>query len=376
VTEDNDEIRRFLDQVLGTFTGSGVEWALLRGRSEMATGRDVDLLVQAAHLSVADEIIVELGGVQLPQRRYPWHKMYVFDVPHSAATLKVDIVDRLIYSQELQIASELEQGCLERRVDDGGLFLLSSTDAFWTILLHCVLDKRKVKEQRADELLARVGDLDRPSPGEAFFATLCPPGWSPERAIDCVVRRDWEPLGRLGSQILALRLAETSPLNRTASVPAALHGGRRSRVDKAKRRISNAATGAAYRKVWRGLGLGVVPHVFDLVEEAQIDTTVIELRRRPRACDVVLVIEDHQLPRLLPLMVGHYRRGAGRWRRLTAGGLESVVLIERSELPLAERRDGEGQPPSLPLPNRPHCRMALSSPVAADTTRRGRRTGG
>lgn len=358
-------VSTLLDRVLTIFTGSGVEWALLRGRSELATGRDVDLLVESAHLPVAEEVIFELGGVPLPQRRYPWHRMYVLDIPGPGPNLKLDLVDHLIYSRELQIASDLERGCLERRVRDGTLFLLSPTDAFWTILLHCVLDKRHVKEDRAEELMSRVDDLDRPSPGEEFFASLCPPGWSSERAVDCVVRRDWQPLGLLGSRILSLRLAETStPPTRDTADPIAPHQAKRRLIDKVVRRASSAATGAGYRKVWRALGLGVVPDVFDLVEEALVDATVIELRRRPGRCDVVLVVEDHQLPRLLPVMRGHYRSLAGAWRRLGAVGLENVRIVPASELSLAERPDGEPREPSLPLPGRSHCRLALSSPRA------------
>jgi len=348
LTAQGGEVSTLLDRVLNTFTDSGVEWALLRGRSELSTGRDVDLLVASAHLPVADEVIFALGGVPLPQRRYPWHRMYVLDVPGAGPNLKLDLVDRLIYSRELQITSDLERGCLERRVIDGPLVLLSPTDAFWTILLHCVLDKRFVKEDRADELIARVDDLDRPSPGEEFFGSLCPPDWSPERAVDCVVRRDWGPLGPLGSRILSLRLAEMPTPSRHRL------------IDRAMRRASIAATGASYRKVWRALGLGVVPDVFDLVEEALVDATVIELRRRPGRCHVVLAVEDHQMPRLLPVMRGHYRSQSGLWRRLGARGLESVRIVPASKLPLAERAGGEPRGPSLPLPGRSHLRLALS----------------
>ena len=128
------------------------------------------------------------------------------------------------------------------------------------------------------------------------------------------------------------------------------------------RRASIAATGASYRKVWRALGLGVVPDVFDLVEEALVDATVIELRRRPGRCHVVLVVEDHQLQRLLPVLRGHYRQVAGAWRRFGTGGLESVRLVPASELSLATRPNGEPREPSLLLPGRNYCRMASSSP--------------
>ena len=361
LTAQYGEVSTLLDRVLTTFTDSGVAWALLRGRSELGTGRDVDLLVAAAHLSVAEEVIFGLGGAPLPQRRYPWHHMYIIDIPGDGPNLKLDIVTQLIYSRELLIASDLERGCLERRVLDGLLYSLSATDAFWTILLHCVLDKRHVKQDRADELLSRVDDLDRPSPGEEFFASLCPPDWSPERAVDCVVRRDWQPFGALGSQILSRRLAETStPPTHESPDPTASDKAPRRLIDKVVRRASSAATGALYRQVWRGLGLGVVPHVFDIVDETRVDATVIELRRRPGRCEVVLVVEDDQLQRLLPVMRRDYRQVAGVWRRFATAGLESVEIVTASELSLATRLGGDPREPFLLLPGRSHCRMALS----------------
>lgn len=360
MTAGNNKVSELLDRVFNTFTDSGVDWALLRGRSEMDTGRDVDLLVAAAHLPVAQEVIFQLGGAPLPQRRYPWHHMYVIDIPGPGPNLKLDIVSHLIYSRELQIASDLEHRCLERRVMDGSLFLLAPTDAFWTILLHCVLDKQHVKEARADELLARVEHLDRPSPGEDFFSSICPADWSPDRAVDCVVRRDWLPLGRLGSQILSLRLADAStPDTRHSPDRIAPAKAQRRFVDKVVGRASRAATGAAYRKVWRAAGLGVVPHVVDLVEEARVDATVIELRRRPWRCDVSLVIDDAQLQRLLPVMPEKYRLLAGAWRRLTPVGVESVRLVPASELRQADLPAGQSGVQPLPLPGRSHCRLAM-----------------
>lgn len=77
-----------------------------------------------------------------------------------------------------------------------------------------------------------------------------------------------------------------------------------------------------------------------------------------------MVVEDHQLQRLLPVMGEHYRLLAGVWRRLRALGLESVRLVPASELSLAERPDRDPIEPSLPLPGRSHCRLALSSPDA------------
>jgi hypothetical protein len=229
-------------------------------------------------------------------------------------------------------------------------------------LLHCVLDKRHVKQDRADELLARVGDLTRPSAGEEFFASLCPPGWSPDRAVDCVVRGELQPLGLLGSEMLSRLLTETSPPAAAGEAePVAFEQAPRRLVDKVRRRATDAATGAAYRKVWRGLGLGVVPHIYDLVEEARIDATVTELRRRPGRCDVVVAVTDDQLPRLLPEMRRHYRPLGGVWRRVGRAGLESVRLVSASELSLTERPTGEPDEVSLPLPDRRHLRMALSS---------------
>lgn len=356
MTEQDEGVRALLDRVLTLFTDTGIAWALLRGRSELGTGRDVDLLVRDAHLRAAEEIVFGLGGAPLPQRRYPWHHMYVVDIPGPGPNLKLDIVTQLVYSRELMIASGLERGCLERRVSDGEgvLVWLSPTDTFWTILLHCALDKRWVAPDRADELSACVGALVRPSPAESFFASLCPPNWSPDRAVDAVVHRDWPSLGRLGSEVLHRLSAEGSPSR--SPEPPSMRRSRRTLFDRVARRASDAATGAAYRQVWRALGLGLAPPFLDVVEEAHVNATMTALHRAPGRCDVELEIEPADLPRLLQLMEGRYRDFGGAWRRLGRRGLENVRLVPPRHIPAGHIGGAER---SMLIPGRRHCRLAL-----------------
>ena len=190
---------------------AGVRWALLRGRSTLGEpGGDVDLLVAAEDLDSFEDVVFELGAFVLPRMRVPtswsravlrhsWHRFYVVSTPSSGVSLKLDVVTQLVYNKQKKLVSELEDGCLARRVEDGGVHVLDPTDHFWTVLLHCLLDKRHVAPHRAAELESVVTQVVRPSAGEEFFDSLCPPGYSADEAVAQVLDRDWEALTRGGT---------------------------------------------------------------------------------------------------------------------------------------------------------------------------------
>jgi hypothetical protein len=358
-----------LETVFTSLNTAGTKWALLRGRSGLGMpGRDVDLLVAAEDLAAFEDVVFELRGVALPRSLHPWHRFYVLPARGDTTELTLDVVTELVYGRPLMLSSGLEQPCLDRRVAAGPMYVLDPTDAFWTVLLHCLLDKQAVNERRAGEL-GDVGEqLDRPSPGEAFFASLCPPGWSADRAIAGARAGDWDALLDLGRQILSARaLATPTPVGHNVSSPLAAAGAlaRRARVTGAPaRRAFRAVAAAAYPTLWRRAGMGVTPSVLDLVEAAGAEATVVDLRRRLALCDVVLLVPDGQEGRLLGALQGAGYRRAGRvrsahgWHRLSATGLERVRLVSPMALDLPPAAAEAVRSSSRPLGLRTHCRRA------------------
>src|SRR5918995_5877347 len=92
-------------------------------------------------------------------------------------------------------------GCLQRRRKRGALFEPHPKDAFWILLLHCLLDKGNVAfryqsnlrrlavSAQADDELAQVAE------------SLCLTGWEAAKMIDRVRSGDWPMLNRLARHL-------------------------------------------------------------------------------------------------------------------------------------------------------------------------------
>ncbi len=353
LTAPAPEVERLLASVFDGLDRAGVRWVLLRGRSTLGVpGGDVDLLVDGRHLDSFEDVVLERGAFVLPsfrldrRRRPSWHRFYVLTDPASGVSVKLDVVTRLVYGRGRQVPSGLETGCLERRVDDGGVQVLDPTDAFWTVLLHCLLDKGKVNEPRAADLAAVVDRVRRPSEGEEFFQSLCPESDTAEQALTLVRRGDRAALGELGARMLG-----TGTGTGTGSAPAG-SGGSGAASSSAVRRLAEAT----YPVLWRRVGLGVVPRVLDLVEDGSVEGTVLSLRRRPALCDVLLLTPAEQRDRLAALLrADRYVPAGGRWHRLTGHGLERVRLVDHNDV-----AGGDSvRTSSLPVAGRTTCRRAV-----------------
>ena len=342
--------------ILDTFFGGleyvGVDWALVRGRATLGLpGRDVDLLVRKGHLDPFEDLVFELGGLMLPARSHPWHRFYLVPDRTSGTQVELDVVTELMYNRWLRLHSGLEDGCLDRRVKDRSLNVLDPADAFWTVLLHCVLDKQKVTDRRAAELQEVVDEVSRPSPGEEIFRALCPPGWSPDRAVACVRERDWESLARLGRDI--------APPGRPTPPP---REAEQSPAMTAARRAARTVARTAYPLLWRRAGLGAVPHVLDVLEAGSVDTTVLSLRRRPALCEVLVLVADERRSAAENLLRGdHYVSLAGGWNRLTSVGLEKVRLHSVSDLGLSAEAYEHLRETSFRVAGRTRCRRAAGA---------------
>lgn len=314
-------VRSLLDEVFAGLDAAHVRWAVLRG-SRLLDGplHDVDLLVAADDLPAFEDVAFELGAVALPRRLHPWHRFYRLEVGHSGDRVVLDVVTTLEHARPQRLHTGLEEPCLAHRRLVGGVWVLDPTDEFWTVLLHCLLDKTTVSARRRDELVHALSALQRPSPGEQVFAELCPPDWSADRAIAAVGGADWEALARLGRLLRAeapgRHAAQRPPANR--ATPG---------------RLVRGAAAAAYPAVWRLAGLGITPHVLDTVESAGVDATLVDLRRHAGWCEVVLLVRDAQRSDLAARMRSDgFRQMRNAWVRAGAAGIESVRIVAPEDL--------------------------------------------
>jgi hypothetical protein len=184
----------------------GLAWSLLRGESEL-DGRpgDIDILVAPGDLRSLRRVAKSAGFVRLPSQGYGSHLFLIAYDRDSDRWLKLDVVTELGFGPAFAWrigdgASVLER---TRRGDANapGAWVLADTDAFWALILHGLLDKRRLDEAKR----ARLGELTYAAreggPLARALAPLLPEGWEPRRVVDAVERRQWDRLEQLGTEL-------------------------------------------------------------------------------------------------------------------------------------------------------------------------------
>lgn len=140
---------------------ASIQWCLLRGEAELtSTDGDVDLLAARGDMPRLREALAGAGYVPLRAWGRGSHRFFVGWDEESSRRIKLDVVTQLAYGryQEVRIAGA--DGCLARRRYLGTLALLSPDDAFWTLLLHCMLDREAFSVAQQERLLELAGEAD------------------------------------------------------------------------------------------------------------------------------------------------------------------------------------------------------------------------
>lgn len=214
-----------LTALFRTLDDEGIAWCLLRGETELAEANgDVDLLVARGELPRLRGVAGGLGFVSIPAWGYGSHSFFVAYDAAADRWLKLDVVTELAYGPGYALATRAEDECLARRTRVDGIPLLSADDAFWSLILHRLVDKGDVGSRdaasltRLAESAGTVGTLAR------LTDSLCPPGWSADRIISASARGEWETLRALGPPLLTSWRARQ---RREAWRRASLEAGRR-----------------------------------------------------------------------------------------------------------------------------------------------------
>jgi hypothetical protein len=209
---------------------SSVRWCLLRGESDLTSPEgDVDLLVARGDMPRLRDALAPLGYVPLRAwGRGPHHFFVAYDEA-SARRVKLDVVTQLAYGRYQEVRTAAAAGCLARRRHVGGLALLSPGDAFWALLLHCMLDREAFSAAHRGRLLELAGeadcDLELANIADAAFAG----GGGAATVLELVRAEDWTALttiakegraaGSKGRRLeMRLRVLVNRALRRTSTV--------------------------------------------------------------------------------------------------------------------------------------------------------------
>jgi thymidylate kinase len=364
-------------------------WCLLRGREELGSDADVDLLVSEARWPEVEEALGRARFDRMPSWGYGTHAFFLRYDRVGDRWVKLDVVTELSFGPAFSLRSDAGEACLARRRPDDGVWTLDREDAFWALLLHRLLDKRSLDEPSAARLRALLPHAGDDGPLARAVAAVAPAGWSPSRLLQAV-----------GS-------GELAALEREAAPALARSWSRAERVGVRRRRVAERRARATARiaTAWRRPGLGVAvlgpdgagksTLVEGLVRSFPLPARSIYLAPFPRGAANRVPVLGLGV-RLLRLwrrwLVGraHVARGrlvlfdrypldarvaprrplgpAGRLRRWVVGHAvpsPEVVLVLDVPGPIVHARKGELDPVTLEAERRQYHDLAARLPTAA-----------
>ena len=138
-------------------------------------------------------VLKELHYLALPTLGRGSHTFFVGYHPATEGWVTLDIVTELTFGPYLNIRTHAAEGILARRRQaTPSLYTLAPDDGFWTLFLHCLLDKGYFASHRAARLQELAGAARTDSPLARLVALNCPGGWNVTRLVECVRRSEWD----------------------------------------------------------------------------------------------------------------------------------------------------------------------------------------
>jgi thymidylate kinase len=191
-----------LRRLFSALTERGLSWALLRVPSDLAapTG-DVDVLVAPADAGALRRVAEALGFVALPGWSAPPNLILVsYDRPTNRWLL-LDVVTEISFRSPPSWAlAGAAAEVLGRRQVHGATVVPADDDAFWLLLLHCLLDRGTV----AAHYRAPLSEL-APGAVQSKLARIAldaaGPPWTATRFTDLVLREEWQALEDLSGPL-------------------------------------------------------------------------------------------------------------------------------------------------------------------------------
>lgn len=183
---------------------AGIRWCLLRLPSNpSASTGDVDLLVDRADAARMQRALEALAFVRLPAVGSGAELVFLAYHPPTDRWIRLHIVTELSFGPHYALKSKAEAGCLSRRRREGAMSVLARDDAFWVLLLHCMLDKRTVAPRHWARLQELVGAARTDGQLGQEVGRHSPAGWNAARLMACVRCGDWAQLERLAPSLAA-----------------------------------------------------------------------------------------------------------------------------------------------------------------------------
>lgn len=194
------ELHPFVARVFAALDTGGIAWCVLRGEDDLEhPSGDIDLLVLPHEMPVLRAVLAGAGFVEERSWGLYPHRAFLGYDQATNTWLKLDFVTALAFGRFGEIAVPGADQALERRRRVGGVNTLAPEDAFWALLLHCVLDKKQVPpkhQARLRELAGATRSDDAGGLGAfvAHLARVSSDGWTTDRLASFAEAGDWRSL--------------------------------------------------------------------------------------------------------------------------------------------------------------------------------------
>lgn len=199
-----------LHSVFDAFCVESVCWALLRLPLALgaANGGDVDLLVASRDIRRVQQILQNFGFVNITPYSRSVHMYFVTYHRATDCWFCLDLVSELSFGRYNSLKTRAEEKCLATCEYHGVVRTLAPDDDFWTLLLHCILDKGFIAGRhraRLQELLPAVrtdGLIAQALEGLSLT------DWSLDRMLESISAGDWTALESMTPALTAAAIRQ------------------------------------------------------------------------------------------------------------------------------------------------------------------------
>lgn len=202
-----DSVPQLHPMVAETFAAldaAGVRWVLLHGEAQLADPeRDLDLLVGTAEAAALGRVLAGVGFAQVLSWGGGAGRSFLRYDQTFDRWLTLDAVTELDFGPHTAfyrnwalpvLRTGAAAGCLQRRRNAGGVWLLDADDGFWTLLLHCLIEKEEVAPRHAPRLAQLAGGARTDGLFGRLVTGLCPAGTDAAWILERARAGDWASL--------------------------------------------------------------------------------------------------------------------------------------------------------------------------------------
>ncbi|MEM7117140.1 MAG: hypothetical protein AAF614_32200 [Chloroflexota bacterium] len=208
-------MHKLLSRIFESLDERKIRYCLMRDGHEielLTDGGEVDMLVEPRKLRQFGKLVASLGFIELPGWGHQPHRFYVAYDAESDTWLKLDVVTKVAFGRPIHhLHTNLAKSCLQNRQRSGATYIPSVDDEFLSLLLHCVVDKNYIREERGERLQWLASHLDDMRYVEKVLKRYWSSGMSLGELTAVIARGDWTRLLAERAAVVE-RLEATNPL--------------------------------------------------------------------------------------------------------------------------------------------------------------------